>query len=170
MRYAGPNSVGPHRRRRICGRAARRSTLAAHLRAGATPPAGSNPLISPTPPYGRTSTDLSRCATGLEFTVGTSISRIGRAAAQTNARTKASCSSPVAMRNRPWGPTTAVNQERAWRANADAWGSCDEAEPSLGCVASGTAITRRRYAAMTTIASRIAIGSGRMVRLARFVD
>ena len=30
------------------------------------------------------------------------------------------------------GATTAINQEHAWRANADAWGSCDEAEPSLG--------------------------------------
>ncbi|MCQ4191066.1 helix-turn-helix domain-containing protein [Methylocystis suflitae] len=30
------------------------------------------------------------------------------------------------------GATTAINQGHAWRANADAWGSCDEAEPSLG--------------------------------------
>ncbi len=30
------------------------------------------------------------------------------------------------------GATMAVNQAHAWRANADAWGSCDEAEPSLG--------------------------------------
>lgn len=30
------------------------------------------------------------------------------------------------------GSTTAMNQEHAWRANPNAWGSCDEAEPSLG--------------------------------------
>jgi hypothetical protein len=35
------------------------------------------------------------------------------------------------------GSTTAVNQEHAWRANADAWGSCDEAEPSLGWTGHG---------------------------------
>ncbi|WP_292532276.1 hypothetical protein [Methylocystis sp.] len=31
----------------------------------------------------------------------------------------------------------AVNQQHAWRANADAWGSCDEAEPSLGWTGHG---------------------------------
>ncbi len=35
------------------------------------------------------------------------------------------------------GATTAVNQQHAWRANADAWGSCDEAEPSLGWTGHG---------------------------------
>lgn len=35
------------------------------------------------------------------------------------------------------GATTAINQEHAWRANADAWGSCDEAEPSLGWTGHG---------------------------------
>ncbi len=35
------------------------------------------------------------------------------------------------------GATTAVNQQHAWRANLDAWGSCDEAEPSLGWTGHG---------------------------------
>ncbi|MFO1125725.1 MAG: hypothetical protein U1E25_10840 [Methylocystis sp.] len=30
-----------------------------------------------------------------------------------------------------------MNQEHAWRANPDAWGSCDEAEPSLGWTGHG---------------------------------
>jgi hypothetical protein len=35
------------------------------------------------------------------------------------------------------GATTAINQEHSWRANADAWGSCDEAAPSLGWTGHG---------------------------------
>ena len=35
------------------------------------------------------------------------------------------------------GATMAVNQAHAWRANLDAWGSCDEAEPSLGWTGHG---------------------------------
>jgi len=35
------------------------------------------------------------------------------------------------------GATTAINQERAWQAHADAWGACDEAEPYLGWTGHG---------------------------------
>ena len=35
------------------------------------------------------------------------------------------------------GAKTAINQEHAWRANADVWGSCNEAEPSLGWTGHG---------------------------------
>lgn len=46
------------------------------------------------------------------------------------------------------GATTAMNQGLAWRANPEAWGACDEAEPSLGWTGHGYGhpqIGRRGY-------------------------
>ena len=56
------------------------------------------------------------------------------------------------------GATTAMNQEHAWRANVDAWGSCDEANLRSAGRATVAAIPKWRCAAMTTTASMMTSG------------